>query len=606
MSERPDDTSQGKTLDARTGKEAGRLSGLEFPSSNERYLLGKLLGKGGMGEVVQATDQQIMREVAIKRMRQVSEHATARFVREARIQGRLEHPAIVPVHELSVDEEGRPYFVMKRLTGTTLQHILEQGEASHHTRRSLLRAFTDVCLAVEFAHTRGVIHRDLKPSNIMLGDFGEVYVLDWGVARVLGEDAEEAEPTGETSPGKTEAGAILGTVGYIPPEQLRAETVDARADVYALGCILFEILAGATLHKIGQLTAAFDDYDARPSLRAPDRDVPPELDALCVAATQMEPGDRLASARRLGDGVQRYLDGDRDSSLRQRLAAEQLDLARAALDGDPGRALDVSPLVRMPIGDPSRRTAMQHASRALALDPNTAEAANLVGRLILEPPRETPPEVEAELEAMDVVNLREQARVAIVAFLIATAFIPVLLWIGIRDTTHLVLFAGSSLVNVGSAIVLMRSKRPVSTQMLYLIVAAGFSFVLMTSRVFTPFLVAPGIAAAILLSYCLHPRFGRWWLITLILGAGALVPWLLEFAGILERTMSIQNGALALHPQNSTLQLPAAEIGLALFTLTLVLITGAVARTTARTLREARRTAHMQAWHLRQLVPVVS
>ncbi|HEY5938859.1 MAG TPA: serine/threonine-protein kinase, partial [Kofleriaceae bacterium] len=258
MSERRDDTSQGKTLDARAGKEAGRLSGLEFPSANERYLLGKLLGKGGMGEVVQATDQQIKREVAIKRMRQVSEHATARFVREARIQGRLDHPAIVPVHELSVDAEGRPYFVMKRLTGTTLQHILEQGEASHHTRRSLLRAFIDVCLAVEFAHSRGIVHRDLKPANIMLGDYGEVYVLDWGVARVLGED-EETEPSGETNPGKTEAGAILGTVGYIPPEQLRAETVDARADVYALGCILFEILAGSTLHKIGQLTAAFDD-----------------------------------------------------------------------------------------------------------------------------------------------------------------------------------------------------------------------------------------------------------------------------------------------------------------------------------------------------------
>ncbi|HEY5933446.1 MAG TPA: hypothetical protein VIU61_02350, partial [Kofleriaceae bacterium] len=304
--------------------------------------------------------------------------------------------------------------------------------------------------------------------------------------------------------------------------------------------------------------------------------------------------------------VQRYLDGDRDSSLRQRLAAEQLDLARAALANDPGTALDVSPAVRKPIGDVLRRTAMQHASRALALDPNAAEAANLVGRLILEPPRETPPEVEAELESMDVVNLREQARVAIVAFLIATAFIPVLLWIGIRDTTHLLLFAGAALVNVGTATVLVRSKRPVSSQMLYLIVAAGFTFVLMTSRVFTPFLVAPGIAAGILLSFCLHPRFGRWWLIAVVLAAGALGPWLLELAGILDRTMSIRDGALALHPENSELQMPAAEIGLALFTLTLVLITGAIARTTARTLREARRIAHMQAWHLRQLVPVVS
>jgi len=601
-SERRNDTSHDETLDARVGKEVGRLSGLEFPSANERYTLGKLLGKGGMGEVIQARDAQIGRDVAIKRMRQVTEHATARFVREARIQGRLEHPAIVPVHELSLDKEGRPYFVMKRLTGTTLQHILEAGEASHHTRRSLLRAFVDVCLAVEFAHTRGVIHRDLKPSNIMLGDFGEVYVLDWGVARVVGEDAPAEDQVGETSPGKTEAGAILGTVGYIPPEQLRAETVDARADVYALGCILYEILAGVTLHKMGQLTAAFDDYDARPSLRAPDRDVPPELDALCVAATQMESEGRLGSARLLGDSVQRYLDGDRDASLRQRLAAEQLDLARAALVTKP---MDTPAPMRQSISDDRRRTAMQHASRALALDPNATEAANLVGRLILEPPRETPVEVEAELEAMDVVNLREQARVAIIAFLIATAFVPILLWIGIRDTTHLALFAGASLVNAGTATILVRSKRPVSTRMLYLIVGAGFSFVLMTSRVFTPFLVAPGIAAGILLSFCLHPRFGRWWVIAVLLAGGALGPWLLEYAGILERTMSIRNGALALHPENSDLQMPAAEIGLALFTLTLVLIVGAIARTTASTLREARRIAHMQAWHLRQLVPVV-
>jgi serine/threonine protein kinase len=604
-SERRDDRSLDETVDARVDKDVGRLSRLEFPSANERYTLGKLLGKGGMGEVIQATDAQIGRDVAIKRMRQVTESSTARFVREARIQGRLEHPAIVPVHELSLDEEGRPFFVMKRLTGTTLQHILETGEASHHTRRSLLRAFVDVCLAVEFAHTRGVIHRDLKPSNIMLGDFGEVYVLDWGVARVVGEELPEEAQTGESSPGKTEAGAILGTVGYIPPEQLRAEIVDVRADVYALGCILYEILAGATLHKIGQLTAAFEDYDARPSLRAPDRDVAPELDALCVATTQMEPEDRLASARLLGESVQRYLDGDRDTSLRQRLAAEQLDLARAALVTNPSNSTDTPSPIRPTIGDDRRRIAMQHASRALALDPNAAEAADLAGRLILEPPRETPVEVEAELEAMDVVNLRDQARVAIIAFLIATAFVPILMWIGIRDTTHLVLFVGAALVNVATATVLLRSKRRVSRKMLYLVVAAGFAFVLMTSRVFTPFLVAPGIAAGIVLSFCLHPRFGRWWVISLLLVGGALGPWMLEYAGILERTMSIRGGALALHPENSELQMPAAEIGLALFTLTLVLIVGAIARTTASTLREARRIAHMQAWHLRQLVPVV-
>src|SRR5688572_17878207 len=240
-----------------------------------RYQLGELIGKGGMGEVMTATDTQIIREVAIKRMRfKPSPQGYARFVREARVQGRLDHPAIVPVHELSIDADGRPFFAMKRLTGTTLHEILEQrreGDPFAHERYSrqrLLRTFADVCLAVEFAHTRSVIHRDLKPANIVVGDFGDVYVLDWGVARVLaGAGPGSAGEAGDvdslgydvrtlvydevpsaTPPPRgpvddippTEAGTILGTPGYIPPEQIRGDPgLDHRADVYALGCILF-------------------------------------------------------------------------------------------------------------------------------------------------------------------------------------------------------------------------------------------------------------------------------------------------------------------------------------------------------------------------------
>src|SRR5262245_34306447 len=136
-----------------------------------RYVLGAPLGVGGMGEVILATDNQIGRDVAIKRMRvPPSSAAVARFVREAKVQGRLDHPAIVPVHDLGNDDEGKPFFVMKRLTGTTLAEIIAKKSLS---RQKLLRAFADVCLAIEFAHSRGVIHRDLKPANIMLGDFGE-------------------------------------------------------------------------------------------------------------------------------------------------------------------------------------------------------------------------------------------------------------------------------------------------------------------------------------------------------------------------------------------------------------------------------------------------
>src|SRR5262249_4660553 len=151
-------------------------------------------GAGGMGEVVAARDEMIGRDIAIKRMldSDPTDEQVARFLREARIQGTLNHPAIPPVHELARDREGRPYFAMKRVTGATLAAVLVGLRTNNldimkrFGRERLLRAFAEVCLAIEFAHTRGVIHRDLKPANIMLGEFGEVFVLDWGVAKVQG------------------------------------------------------------------------------------------------------------------------------------------------------------------------------------------------------------------------------------------------------------------------------------------------------------------------------------------------------------------------------------------------------------------------------------
>ncbi|MBA3501630.1 MAG: serine/threonine protein kinase, partial [Deltaproteobacteria bacterium] len=206
----------------------------------EKYEVGEILGRGGMGEVVLAEDKTIGRRVAIKRMRAATPtpDAVARFLREAHIQARLDHPAIVPVHELGHDKDGRPYFTMKRLAGVTLHTVLKEGKA---TPQKLLRAFVDVCLAIEFAHQRGIVHRDLKPSNIMLGHYGEVYVLDWGVARVIG-DAELAGVAIDSLEGETQQGAVLGTPGYMSPEQMRGDEITPATDIYALGAILFEIL----------------------------------------------------------------------------------------------------------------------------------------------------------------------------------------------------------------------------------------------------------------------------------------------------------------------------------------------------------------------------
>ena len=261
----------------------------------ERYEISRRIGKGGMGEVMSARDAQVGRDVAIKRMKAAapSERAIARFLREATIQGRLEHPTVVAVHEIGRDSEGLPFFVMKKLTGTTLGRIVgDPAERARFPLQHTLRAFVDVCLAVEFAHVRGIVHRDLKPDNIVLGDFGEVYVIDWGVAKVVGEDESDFADVGSGS-GEyaTAVGTAIGTPGYMAPEQARGmPDVDGRADVYTLGCVLFEILSGEPLHPRGRdgLASAVFGTDARPSVRSPERKIPPELDALCVEATAYE------------------------------------------------------------------------------------------------------------------------------------------------------------------------------------------------------------------------------------------------------------------------------------------------------------------------------
>ena len=243
-----------------------------------------------MGEVLCAHDYQLGREVAIKRLRSTapSARAVTRFVREARIQGRLEHPAIPPVHELGWMANGQPFFAMKRLAGRTLQEILATPD-SQTTRSRLLTAFADVCFAVEFAHSHGVIHRDLKPDNIMLGELGEVYVLDWGIAKIVGEtdDFDDVAYDGLA----TGVGVALGTRGFMAPEQDKAEAdIDERADVYSLGRVLEKILAG---------------YD----------EPPPELVAAVAHSTVADRAQRLATARELGEIIQRYL-GRGDPSAR--------------------------------------------------------------------------------------------------------------------------------------------------------------------------------------------------------------------------------------------------------------------------------------------------
>jgi eukaryotic-like serine/threonine-protein kinase len=558
-----------------------------------RFRLGRRIGKGGMGEVMNARDVQIARDVAIKRMRAAapSEKAIQRFLREANIQGRLEHPAIVPVHEIGRDGDGLPYFVMKKLTGTSLAKILEDGDVP---LQKVLRAFADVCLAVEFAHVRGIVHRDLKPDNIMLGDFGETYVLDWGVAKVIGEDEGDFADIGSSSSGEhaTKVGTAIGTPGYMSPEQVRgASDIDGRADVYTLGCLLFEILAGEPLHPRGQegMQTALDASGTLPSLRAPDREIPPELDTLCVQATAISRSARIQTARELGERVERFLDGDRDLALRRDLARTHLERARTAF------AASDAP--------DNRRTAMREAAGALALDPALAGAAELVGRLMLEPPRETPPEVKEAMAQDDVRDAREVAKAGMWAVISSLFFIPLLWWIAPSGTIYVPMLMAFLVLDGVVAVVATRGKKPRPG----LVIVANTIIIIVLARMYSPIMIAPGIAASLAMAMVLTPRFsflGSPITIAILMAGGIAGPLLLEQMGVLSRTMSVSEAGVLYSPPALSGQLegPTILVG-ALYAVALVV--GAVIagyQMRSRALGAAHHL-HMQTWQLRQLVP---
>jgi serine/threonine-protein kinase len=212
------------------------------------------LGAGGVGEVVAALDQDIGREVAIKKLRAGVQGpaALARFVDEIRIVGALEHPNIVPIHDVGVDESGALYFVMRRVKGQTLESLLEKLAAgdpaahAHWTFERRMHLFRQLLDAVAFAHERGFVHRDIKPSNVMVGPFGEVFLMDWGIAKpVRAVDHAAVGTTGAPEPARataTHVGALVGTPAYMSPEQARGEPVDARSDIYSLCALLYEFL----------------------------------------------------------------------------------------------------------------------------------------------------------------------------------------------------------------------------------------------------------------------------------------------------------------------------------------------------------------------------
>ena len=572
--------------------------------STQRYTLGAMIGQGGMGEVVLAFDEQIGREVAVKRIRAAAPTSDelSRFMREARVQGRLQHPAVVPVHDLAMDASGKPYFVMKRLSGTTMQELLErlkQGDVVDEAtaRRRLLRAFADICLAIEFAHSAGIIHRDLKPANIMLGDFGEVYVLDRGVARALTEgsdvDAGAAVPASgakdlSLDSGETRAGTVLGTPAYMAPEQLAGDRAGPAADIYALGCILYEIAAGQPLHGGRRsLATMLKPVDAKPSSKRPDS--PPELDAICEKATQLDPANRWPSARALGEKVQAFLDGDRDVAVRRELAQHHIAAAQAAL----ARGTD----------EASRRDAMQAAGRALALDPTASAAADLVTRLMLEPPKTTPAEVEREVARLDTESARTQGRLAAYSMIGYLMFVPILLWTGVRSMPMVIAFAALAIAS-GVQVYLLTRKDFIWKPGIYINAVINAALIAVVCRLVGPFIIAPTLVTTTLMAYAAHPSFGSIRIVSAILAGAVAVPWALEGVGVLDATYRFTDaGELVLTSPAIAFSPAPVQLAFAALLVVLVAVVALLTRVLAVRQRDATRKVELQAWHLRQIVP---
>jgi|JI10StandDraft_1071094.scaffolds.fasta_scaffold01858_25 WD40 repeat protein len=279
----------------------------------ETYITGDEIGRGGLGRILRAVDTRTGRTVAIKEMRVDSPDAATRFVREALVTANLQHPAIVPVYEVGRWPSGQPFYAMKLVSGGPLAASIDAAP-SLADRTALLPHVIAVADALAYAHGEGIIHRDLKPANVMVGAHGETVVIDWGLARRVDQpgDIDTLPPIASAAPGETVVGAVLGTPVYMAPEQARGERVDARADVYAIGAMLYHLLAGRPpyghLGTAAEVLAAVKAGPA-PPLTAIAPAAPRELAAIVRRAMAHDAGARYPTAAALADDLRRFATG---------------------------------------------------------------------------------------------------------------------------------------------------------------------------------------------------------------------------------------------------------------------------------------------------------
>jgi eukaryotic-like serine/threonine-protein kinase len=300
------------------------------PLQSTRFQALRAHAQGGLGIVSVAFDSELEREVAVKQIRSNradNPTSRARFLFEAKVTAGLEHPGIVPVYALGEDAAGRPYYAMRLIHGKTLGETITEfhadaGLRSNAGERSirlfrLLRRFIDVCNAVEYAHDHGVLHRDLKPDNIMIGEYGETIVVDWGLAKSLGDNLVSREisvslfDSFPKSPGLTDAGSKVGTPDYMSPEQAKGDhaRVSAASDVYSLGATLYSILTGRSPFPASDTDQKFRAIQVGHFIapRQVSPSVPKPLEAICKRAMAIDPEERFHSSRALAEDIERWI-----------------------------------------------------------------------------------------------------------------------------------------------------------------------------------------------------------------------------------------------------------------------------------------------------------
>ena len=553
----------------------------ELPES-DRYDFSAVLGEGGMGEVRLCVDRRVRRPVAMKLIRPeraALKQDRAQFVREVLAQAQLEHPAIVPVYDMGTDETGSLYFTMRRVQGLTLEQIIKglrnDGDAAppDHSQHRLLVAFESVCLAVHYAHMRAVFHCDIKPANIMLGSFGEVYVLDWGIAAHADPDRDVSSNSGG------------GTPGYMAPEQIRQQPIDARTDVYGLGATLFELLTHRPLHRGTRaqlLERTLVGKPVRPSAAAPDLDIAPELDAICMKATACDPSERYATVKELHDALDAYMAGDRDLALRRAMSEKHATIAQAfrerAQKGGEG-AIE------------ARSQALSSVGRALAFDPENAAALRTLVSLMTEGPKEMPKDARAEMHGAERSFQRTRAVAGALGFFAWVLLLPVFYLAGI-GTLEALLANAFTWSAAGCVLVAVAIKPRPDGYSHVVEPILGALAVSMTTLVFHSLALTATFATVLAMGFTLAMRRNRRFVPFVATSLSVLAPWLLATFHIIrpEIVFGASKIGAGLH-----LQLLSA--------LVCIFVAAFFGMRRREKLNEVQEKTYTSAWQLRQLLP---